>query len=103
MIMLSWSKVYCKIEDCLRSASDEKSAVLLVLKNILVSRTEEFDSISILLLPQIDCYFSFSGRFLVSDRRSESGGLIILGLGAGGYYCLAKILRQEPIKLLKNI
>jgi hypothetical protein len=102
-MMLSWSKVYCKIEECLRSPSLENKAVLFDLKKIFVSRTEEFDSISILLLPHTDAYFYFSGRFLVSDRRSESGGRMGLALGAGGYYWLANILRHEPIKLLKNI
>lgn len=71
--MLSWSKVYCKIEDCRRSPSVENKAVLLVLKKILVSRTEELDSISMLLLPQTDGYLSFYGVFLVMRPRLVSG------------------------------
>jgi len=90
--------VYCRIEECLRSPSVENRAVLFVLKNILVSRTEEFDYISMLLLPHTDCYFYFSGTVLVSERRSESGGRIGLDFGAGGYYCLANILRHDPIQ-----
>lgn len=68
----------------------ENNAVLLVLKNIFVSLTEELDYISMLLL-QTDCYFSFSARFLFSIRRSESGGCMGLGLVGGCYYFLANI------------
>jgi hypothetical protein len=82
--------VYCKIEECLRSLSVENNAVLFVLKNILVSLTEELDSISMLLL-QTDCYFSFSAMILLRERRSESAGRIGLGLRGGVYYFLANI------------
>lgn len=64
--------------------------MLLVLKNIFVSLTEELDYISMLLL-QTECYFSFSARVLLSIRRSVSGGCVGLGLVSGCYYFLANI------------
>ena len=81
----------------------EKSAVLLILRKILVSLTEELSSNSMLLaLPQTDASFSRSCWVHLSEGRSVSGCGLSETWGTGFYYVFVIICKQQPMGT-KNI